>query len=199
MGPLTGQGRVRLAGGIPGEVSGALEDVNVPCYAYDRHGVIRWLNPAARSVVGDARGKQFTTVVAPEMGRAARESFARKMLGMEGSSEHEVVVINADGERVAVEICSAPLREDQRIVGVFGIVTQQESTAPPPPHPKLTPRQNQILHLLARGHSTRQIAGELHLTVETVRNHVRHLLRALGAHSRLEALALARSDGLLAD
>jgi PAS domain S-box-containing protein len=191
------RGRITLTSGIPGNVTGALEDVKVPCYAYDRHGVIRWLNPAARKLVGDLRGKQFTTAVAPELTQRARETFARKMLGMERSSEHEAVLINADGERVAVELCAATLVEDHRVVGVFGMVTQQESTAPPPPHPKLTPRQNQILHLLARGHSTRQIAGELHLTVETVRNHIRHLLRAMGAHSRLEALALARADGLL--
>jgi PAS domain S-box-containing protein len=197
MGSLAEQGRVTIAGGIPGNVTGALEDVKVPCYAYDRHGVIRWLNPAARELVGDLRGKQFTTAVAPEMTQQAREVFARKMLGMERSSEHEAVIIDTNGERISVELCAATLIEDHRVVGVFGMVTQQDATAAPPPHPRLTPRQNQILHLLARGHSTRQIAGELHLTIETVRNHIRHLLRAMGAHSRLEALALARADGLL--
>jgi DNA-binding NarL/FixJ family response regulator len=43
-----------------------------------------------------------------------------------------------------------------------------------------------------QGHSTAQIANELHLSMETVRNHVRHLLRALGVHSRLEAVAVAQ-------
>jgi DNA-binding NarL/FixJ family response regulator len=42
-----------------------------------------------------------------------------------------------------------------------------------------------------------EIARELHLSVETVRNHIRHLLRALGAHSRLEAVAIARRDHLV--
>jgi DNA-binding NarL/FixJ family response regulator len=42
--------------------------------------------------------------------------------------------------------------------------------------------------------STKQIADELHLSRETVRNHVRHLLHALGAKSRLEAVAVARRD-----
>jgi DNA-binding NarL/FixJ family response regulator len=46
--------------------------------------------------------------------------------------------------------------------------------------------------LLERGWSTDQIARELHLSPETVRNHVRRLLRALGAHTRLEAVAHAR-------
>jgi DNA-binding NarL/FixJ family response regulator len=61
-----------------------------------------------------------------------------------------------------------------------------------PRHPHLTPRQAEILRLLERGHSTNQIAHELHLSLETVRNHIRHLLRALGVHSRLEAVAVAR-------
>jgi DNA-binding NarL/FixJ family response regulator len=53
--------------------------------------------------------------------------------------------------------------------------------------------------VVAVGQSTVQIATALHLSVETVRNHVRHILRALGAHSRLEAVAVARREGLLED
>jgi DNA-binding NarL/FixJ family response regulator len=60
------------------------------------------------------------------------------------------------------------------------------------PHPHLTPRQAEVLRLLEHGRSTSQIADQLHLSQETVRNHVRHLLRALGVNSRLEAVAVAR-------
>jgi len=60
-----------------------------------------------------------------------------------------------------------------------------------PPH--LTPRQVEVLRLLEQGRSTKQIAAELHLTIETVRNHIRRLFRALGVHSRLEAVAAARA------
>ena len=45
--------------------------------------------------------------------------------------------------------------------------------------------------------ATDQIAATLHLSRETVRNYVRQVLRALGAHSRLEAVALAHQEGLL--
>jgi DNA-binding NarL/FixJ family response regulator len=51
--------------------------------------------------------------------------------------------------------------------------------------------------LLAEGASTREIAEMLNVSTETVRNHVRHILRALGAHSRLEAVALAYQQELL--
>jgi len=63
-------------------------------------------------------------------------------------------------------------------------------------HHALTPRQAEVLRLLEHGRSTDQIAEELHLSRETVRNHIRHLLQALGVHSRLEAVALARQEHL---
>jgi DNA-binding NarL/FixJ family response regulator len=56
-----------------------------------------------------------------------------------------------------------------------------------------------VLQLLGRGASTEQIAEALTISSETVRNHVRHVLRTLGAHSRLEAVATARAAGLLDD
>jgi len=66
------------------------------------------------------------------------------------------------------------------------------------PNPsRLTRRQLEILRLVADGVSTGQIAGRLYLSRATVRNHVAAALRALGAHSRLEAVAVARRDGLI--
>jgi len=63
--------------------------------------------------------------------------------------------------------------------------------------PVLTPRQAEVLALLAGGRSAREIGRELYLSQATVRNHIRALLVALGAHSQLEALARAREVGLL--
>jgi DNA-binding NarL/FixJ family response regulator len=68
---------------------------------------------------------------------------------------------------------------------------------PPTAHPHLTPRQTEVLRLLEHGRSTNQIAAELHLSTETVRNHVRGILQALDVHSRLEAVAVARHDHLV--
>ena len=63
---------------------------------------------------------------------------------------------------------------------------------------RLTPRQNETLHLLAAGLTTEQIAERLGVSRETARNYIRRLLRALGVHSRLEAVAMARRDHLVA-
>lgn len=65
------------------------------------------------------------------------------------------------------------------------------------PHERLTEREREVLALVADGTSTKAIAEELHLSLHTVRNHVRHTMEKLGAHSRLEAVAIARSQGIL--
>jgi PAS domain S-box-containing protein len=189
---------VSVAGlhGIAGDVEDALEDINVPSYVIDNTGIIRWVNPAAQRLVGDVRGKQFTSVVAHEDTRRARELFAKKIAGTVRATDAEGVLIGAEGERLSVDISAVALIEGHRIVGVFGQVSHEE-VVDHPDHPQLTPRQSEVLRLLSRGMSTEQIARELHLSVETVRNHVRHLLRALGVHTRLEAVAVARRDHLV--
>ena len=182
---------------IPGDIQDALDDMSIPSYAVDRFGVIRWINPAAKKLVGDVRGRQQSSIVVPEQARAARESFVRKIMGTERSTHAAVVVVGTKGERIQIEINSVALKDGGRIVGVFGIIPHVDKAPAPEPHPHLTPRQNEILHLLAKGHSTQQIAGELHISIETTRNHVRRMLRSLGAHSRLEAVAVAHREGIL--
>ncbi len=184
-------------GEIPGDIQGALDDMSVPSYVVDRYGVIRWINPAAEKLVGDVRGRQQSSIVAPEQARMARESFVRKIMGTERSTNAEAVLIGPKGERIQVEFNAVPLKDGGHIVGVFGIIPHVEKTPAPAPHARLTPRQNEVLHLLAKGHSTPQIANELSISVETARNHIRRMLRSLDAHSRLEAVAVAHRDGLL--
>jgi PAS domain S-box-containing protein len=178
---------------LDADVEAALEHVSVPSYVIDTSGVIRWLNPAALRLVGDCRGQQFTSVVAPQDRRRARELFAQKVVGTKVVTEASGVLIAAEGTRLECEVSGVRLTRGGHVVGVFGQVPQWEEAAhQSAPHPHLTPRQAEVLRLLEHGRSTTQIAHELHLSQETVRNHVRHLLRALGVNSRLEAVAVAR-------
>ena len=63
--------------------------------------------------------------------------------------------------------------------------------------PSLTPRQLEVLEMLAHRLRARTIAAELHLSEATVRNHIRALRHELGTHSQLEAVAAARRAGLV--
>ncbi|MGY1634108.1 response regulator [Geodermatophilus sp. SYSU D01186] len=62
---------------------------------------------------------------------------------------------------------------------------------------ELTEREQEILDLLALGLSNADIAQQLTISVHTVRNHVANLSAKLGAHSKLEVLAIAVREGLV--
>ena len=69
-------------------------------------------------------------------------------------------------------------------------------TAARVPFPELTDREREVLDLVARGHDNRRISRDLFLSDKTVRNHVSNILTKLGAATRAEAVARARSAGL---
>jgi PAS domain S-box-containing protein len=181
---------------VSGDIREALEHVKVPSYAIDPTGVIRWVNQAAIDLVGDCRGRQFTSVVAPEDTRRAREVFARKIAGTARVTDVQASLIDANGERVQVEVSGVALTDGHHVVGVFGQLSDVHQAPPTPMPAHLTPRQTEVLRLLEHGRSTEQIARELHLSTETVRNHIRQLLRALGVHTRLEAVAVVRRQAV---
>jgi DNA-binding CsgD family transcriptional regulator len=176
----------------------ALAEIRVPAFILSRDGVIQWQNARSTEVVGEARGRHFSSVVAPETAHQAQIEFARQMVGSARTTARRLVMRSADGTRSAVEVHAVSLDDGRRIVGVFGIMeVDTEYVSPAPLRERLTPRQHQVLVELAEGASTQQIAASLGIARETVRNHVRGLLRSLRVHSRLEAVAEARRRGFL--
>jgi two-component system nitrate/nitrite response regulator NarL len=83
---------------------------------------------------------------------------------------------------------------------VLARVVQGESITPVQgsPFAKLTPRENEILVLLAEGQSNKVIARNLGISDGTVKLHVKSILRKLGVHSRVEAAVIAVEHGLRA-
>jgi PAS domain S-box-containing protein len=175
-----------------------LQRVNVPSFIVDSSGTIKWLNDAATASFGEIVGRSYAAVVAPEDIRLVEEQLERKLHGG-SSADYELDVFTRDGTRHRAEISSVPIENGGDCHGFFGIALLDRQPRPADSRTTLTPRQREVLHLLGAGASTDQIAAELHLSRETVRNHVRQVLRGLGAHSRLEAVAIARRQGLLTD
>jgi PAS domain S-box-containing protein len=172
-----------------------LQRVKVPSFIGDANGRILWLNDAAQDAFGDRTGDSYTDIVAPKDAERVGLEIERMRRGA-NASDYEMDVIMRDGRRRRVEVSSVPIEGDAIYHGIFGVVLRPGARPSAPVESPLTPRQQQVLELLVSGQSTRQIAASLHLTRATIRNHIRDLLRALGVHSRVEAIAEARRRGL---
>lgn len=80
----------------------------------------------------------------------------------------------------------------ERVLALFAGPRQ----APMSPFPQLTPREHEVLEMIAQGLDNAQIARRLVLSDKTVRNRVSDILAKVHARSRAEMVALARDAGL---
>jgi DNA-binding CsgD family transcriptional regulator len=176
----------------------ALEEVSVPAYIVDSHRRLRWQNAASIELVGDLRGRLDAGLAAPDDLARAREAFRQKQKGAP-HTELEVSIVRPDGQRLRIAVNSVPLRNaDGIMIGSFGLIQVLGEIDPSAASaPRLSPRERETLTLLATGYSTGQMAEQMNISKETVRNHVRRVLSSLDARSRIEAVAKARRVGLI--
>lgn len=186
-----------------------------PAYAVDRRGTILAWNDAATAALGhlatrmvgrtcweclrgeDVFGNAYCGRYCPHRAMAARHQPIRRC---------QLRLLTGSGERETFTISTLTLREPAGIDTLIHLVKpytddiRAPSVTPRgrgepgmgPAFGVLSPRELEVLELLAEGRSTREIATLLSISVSTVRNHVDHLLAKLHCHSRLEAVAAAR-------
>jgi DNA-binding NarL/FixJ family response regulator len=98
----------------------------------------------------------------------------------------------------ADEYLAKPCARDEFIWRVQRLIGRAAPAPPPePPESDLTPREREILGLLARGLSQKQIAAQLYLSPKTVNSHVERVYEKLDVHSRTQAINVARRDRLI--
>jgi DNA-binding CsgD family transcriptional regulator len=191
---------VRSVGGLAETATlAALRALPVAAWIADPTGQLDWMNDAAIALFGQVGRINFAALLAPESVNDARDLFSRLVLGFVAAASQGVRLRGRGGE-VRAELASVPIRRAQEVVGVLTLVTtdaEQPAAGAGRARPKLTPRQHEVLLLLAEGCSTTQIAERLRISVDTARNHVNQLLARLGAHSRLEAVVIAGRNGWL--
>lgn len=141
----------------------------------DAIGRLSALGPRVLMLTGEA-----TASVAA---RVAEAGGAGLVLKSEGLDELEDAVRRvADGEAVF---------SAEFLAGVLSRLTGRTPSA------TLTARERQTLGHLADGASTAEVAERLGVAHNTARNHVQRVLEKLGARSKLEAVAIARREGML--
>lgn len=170
---------------------------------------------AARGIVYGAR-RQTGMFAAPEVKsvRAAAEAVAfrvavdeavQKQVESAETAEYLRTVHSAPADREweQVRVAFAELRElartiedTQTQIGIQAVLDKltPETVAE---GPTLSAREIDVLALVALGLSNREIGERLHLELETVKSYLRSAMRKLGAHNRVESVALARGLGHL--
>lgn len=146
---------------------------------------IRRLSPSSKVVILTAHDSDSLLVEAVEAGASG---FLHKSEAIEG-------VIDAIRRAAAGEVLIDPVRLPgllHRIAAEREAKRDEQLLVA-----QLTPREREILQLLARGTRTEAIAATLSISPHTVQTHVRNVLAKLNAHSKLEAVALGARTGAI--
>ena len=91
----------------------------------------------------------------------------------------------------------SPSMASKLITEFAALAKRSEERTQQVPAPRLTEREMEVLRLVARGLGNREIARELFISENTVKNHVRNILEKLQLHSRMEAVVYAVREKLL--
>jgi DNA-binding NarL/FixJ family response regulator len=102
----------------------------------------------------------------------------------------QAIRVVADGQSLISPSMAAKLLEEFKSISKVG-------GKPDVILPRLTDRELEVLNLVARGLNNREIARELFISENTVKNHVRNILEKLQLHSRMEAVMYAVREKLL--
>ena len=84
-----------------------------------------------------------------------------------------------------------------KLLNEFATMVKRADEKQQVPTPRLTEREMEVLKLVAKGHNNRDIAKELYISENTVKNHIRNILEKLHLHSRMEAVVYAVREKLL--
>jgi DNA-binding NarL/FixJ family response regulator len=143
--------------------------------------------PAASVVIlsasDDAR-QTVTLVCAGARGYLSKHATGQELIGaIQAVSRGELIL-----EASALKAVIGQLADHQP-----GVVDVTDA-----PYESLSARELEVLRLLCQGHSDKQIAQTLYLSVRTVNSHVSHIYAKLGVGTRTEAMHLALQRGLVA-
>jgi two-component system NarL family response regulator len=84
-----------------------------------------------------------------------------------------------------------------KLLNEFAAMSKAADERPTMPTPKLTDREMEVLKLVAKGMNNRDIAKELFISENTVKNHIRNILEKLHLHSRMEAVVYAVREKMI--
>lgn len=151
--------------------------------------------------VTDLVGKVKDREPAPAVIVLLPRSHAEELTWLLGLEVNGLLVRSTDADEVAR--CVERVLSGERVVSpalLSAVVGELEAPDAPDPSDEaeaLTAREREVLALLGKGSTNREIAASLYVTVATVKTHLAHIYEKLGARNRNEALREAVARGLL--
>ena len=195
--------RVLLAQARPGPALALLDRLHAAAAAQDRIGSlieIGALRALAVAASGDA--DRAVDALAGALTLACPQGYVR-VFADEGPPMAVLLarlIAAQRTDRAAARVPLGCLARLHRALGAQDIVPEADRdgvTAVPGLVEQLTSRELEVLAMLAGGRSNQAIAGQLVVTLDTVKKHVSHVLGKLGAANRTEAVTRARQFGLI--
>jgi PAS domain S-box-containing protein len=188
-----------------------LDQVDLAVIATDAKGVVTHWNARAEALYGwtreEAIGRYIADLTVPDDQRRNGLEIIEQLQG--GASwQGSFRVRRKDGSVFTAYVKNSPILErDGRLIGIVGcsieiadpdLASAVRSLIGDGSQPSgrrrtrnLSPREREVLGLLARGLTGEQIAERLVLSPETVRTHIRNAREKLGASTRVEAVTMA--------
>jgi len=172
------------------------ETTSNPVVLLDTERRIVDANDAAVALWGGSRedlvGTSITQdIKASEQQRALQEWKEFRRTGEYSGSR---ALLRADGSEVQVDFAARQATVLGRRLAIYVAIAEHgphRVASLVPCDLPLTPRENEVVTLIVLGRGTREIASALHISVATVRTHVRNAMAKLGVHSRAQLVAAA--------
>ena len=161
-----------------------------PIITTDADGRIRQINEVAKEIFGDVRGRRCGDVMVARDGTrriVCTQQCAKSLI--DGCEQRDLPQVKVRGEDYRM-ICTG--LEDGAVVTLLDAVITEPVREP------LTPRELEILAMVAEGLTSKRIARRLGIAFSTVRTHLERTRAKLGAKSRAEAVTRAVRTGQLA-
>jgi PAS domain S-box-containing protein len=204
---VTTSGPRRAPQGAPSQAQ-VLDQVDLAVIATDAEGVVTTWNSRAETLYGwsraEALGSHISDLTVPAQSRRAAEEILAALASGK-SWQGSFRLRRKDGSTFTAFVKDTPILDDGRLVGVVGVsieiadpelanavraVVDGRRLSGRKPR-TLSPREREVLGLLARGFTGEQIAERLVLSPETIRTHIRNAREKLGASTRVEAVTMA--------
>ena len=189
--------RILLAQDRPGQALALLDRLHAAAAAQDRAGSLiktGALRALALAAAGDEAAA--VTALAGALTLACPQGYVR-VFADEGPPMAALLGRLVAAQRTGQAAADVPLGYLARLQRAFGPGPPARDPVLPGIVDPLTSRELEVLEMLAAGRSNQAIAGELVVTLDTVKKHVGHVLGKLGAANRTEAVARARELSLI--